>query len=202
MKIFKILFITTFIFILLNTLTFGSYNELDARITISQDVLNKFLLAIGEVKSASSFNISGVKGEYTWIVKNPKITLSQNRARFQSEVSISLKFPPINYTTPAYGDVSIKYNPEDNKIYIKVEKVAFEVSFNILGKKIFVGEVDISKFYQISFTFPGPKPFEAVSEVNMPDGSKRKIKIESSPNLIIDEGKIIVGSSINFTPIK
>ncbi len=202
MKVLKLLFLLVFIFILSNTLTFGNYNEPDASISISQDILNKFLLTIGEVKSSSTFNISGVKGEYSWIVKNPKIILSKDKARFQSEVSISLKFPPINYTTPAYGDVSIKYNPEDNKIYIKVEKVAFEVSFNILGKKIFVGEVDISKFYQISFTFPGPKPFETVSEVNMPDGSKRKIKIESIPNLIIDEGKIIVGSNINFTPLK
>lgn len=202
MKIYKLLFFLLILFIFLNTLSFGTYHEPDASIAISQETLNKFLSAIGEVKSNGSFNISGVKGDYTWIVKNPKIIISKDKARFQAEVSVSLKLPPISYSTPAYGDVSIKYNPDDNKIYVKVEKVAFEISFNILGRKITVGEVDISKFYQISFTFPGPKPFEAISEVNMPDGSKKKIRIESIPILTLDDGKIIVGSTINFTPIK
>lgn len=202
MRALKILSFFIILFILLNVLSFGIYQEPDASIVISQETLNKFLSAIGEVKSSGSFNISGVKGNYTWIVKNPKITISKDKARFQAEVSVSLKLPPISYSTPAYGDVSIRYNSEDNKIYVKVEKVAFEISFNILGRKITVGEVDISKFYQISFTFPGPKPFEAISEVNMPDGSKKKIRIESLPILNLDDGKIIVGSTINFTPIK
>lgn len=202
MKIYKLLFFLLILFIFLNALSFGTYQEPDASIVISQETLNKFLLAIGEVKSSGSFNISGVKGDYTWIVKNPKIIISKDKARFQAEVSVSLKLPPLSYSTPAYGDVSIKYNPDDNKIYVKVEKVAFEISFNILGRKITVGEVDISKFYQISFTFPGPKPFEAISEVNMPDGGKKKIRIESIPILSLDDRRIIVGSTINFTPIK
>lgn len=202
MKDYKKIFFFVIFFFFLNTISLSTYREPDASIVISQETLNKFLLAIGEIKNSGSFNISGIKGDYNWIVKNPKIIISKDRARFQADILISLKLPPISYSTPAYGDVSIKYSPEDNKIYVKVEKVAFEISFNILGNKITVGEVDISKFYQISFTFPGPKPFESISEVSMPDGSKKKIKIESIPIITLDDGKIIVGSTINFNPIK
>jgi len=189
-------------FFLLNVLSFADFSEPDASIVISQNTLNKFLNVIGEVKKSDKFNISGVKGEYTWIVRNPRIILSKDKARFQADVTVSLKMPPLSYSTPAYGEVSIKYDHENNKINIKVEKVAFEVAFNILGKKIVIGEVDLSKIYQIAFTFPGPKPFESFAEVNMPDGNKKKIKIDTIPILMLDEGKIIVGTQVNYTSLE
>ncbi len=189
-------------FFLLNGFSYADFSEPDASIVISQNTLNKFLNVIGEVKKSDKFDISGIKGEYTWIVKNPRVILSKDRARFQADVTVSLKMPPLSYSTPAYGEVSIKYDHENNKINIKVEKVAFEVAFNILGRKIVVGEVDLSKIYQIAFTFPGPKPFESFTEVSMPDGSKKKIKIDTIPILMLDEGKIIVGTQVNYTSLE
>lgn len=177
-------------------------NEADASIVIRQDTLNKFLATIGEVKKSDTFSIVGIKGEYTWIVKNPKIILTDGRALFQADVTVSFKTLPVNYSTPAYGEVSVRYDSNENRINIKVERVAFEVAFNILGKKVVVGEVDISKIYQIAFSFPGPKPFESLVEVNMPDGSRRKIKVESIPVLAIKEGEVVVGSEIRFIPIQ
>ncbi|MCX7721147.1 MAG: hypothetical protein N2Z64_07700 [Dictyoglomus thermophilum] len=197
----KVIFLLSFVvfFVFLNVLSYANYSEPDASIVISQSTLNKFLNVIGEVKKTDNFNISGIKGEYTWIVRNPRIILSKDKARFQADVTISLKMPPLSYSTPAYGEVSVKYDHGNNKINIKVEKVAFEVVFNILGRKIVVGEVDLSKIYQIAFTFPGPKPFESFTEVNMPDGSKKKIKIDTIPVLMLDEGKIVVGTQLNYT---
>lgn len=197
----KLTFLLSFVvfFVFLNVLSYADYSEPDASIIISQNTLNKFLDVIGEVKKTDKFNISGIRGEYTWIVRNPRIILSKDKARFQADVTVSLKMPPLSYSTPAYGEVSIKYDHGNNKINIKVEKVAFEVAFNILGRKIVVGEVDLSKIYQIAFTFPGPKPFESFTEVNMPDGSKKKIKIDTIPVLMLDEGKIVVGTQLNYT---
>ncbi len=197
----KLTFLLRFVvfFVFLNVLSYADYSEPDASIIISQNTLNKFLDVIGEVKKTDKFNISGIRGEYTWIVRNPRIILSKDKARFQADVTVSLKMPPLSYSTPAYGEVSVKYDHGNNKINIKVEKVAFEVAFNILGRKIVVGEVDLSKIYQIAFTFPGPKPFESFTEVNMPDGSKKKIKIDTIPVLMLDEGKIVVGTQLNYT---
>ncbi|MGC8931050.1 MAG: hypothetical protein ACP5K6_05875 [Dictyoglomus sp.] len=199
----RLIFILSFFisFSFLNVFSFADFSEPDASIVISQNTLNKFLNVIGEVEKSDKFNISGVKGEYTWIVRNPRIILRKDKARFQADVTVSLKMPPLSYSTPAYGEVSIKYDHENNKINIKVEKVAFEVAFNILGKKIALGEVDLSKIYQIAFTFPGPKPFESFTEVSMPDGSKKKIRIDTIPVLMLDEGKIIVGTQVNYSSL-
>lgn len=199
----KILRISIFVFFLvLNIFSIARADEPDASIVISQDTLNKFLTAIGEVRKTDTFSILGLKGEYTWIVKNPRIVLKPGKAQFLADVTVSIKTPSVNYSVPAYGEVSIKYIPGENRINIKVERVAFEVAFSILGKKVVVGEVDISKIYQIAFSFPGPKPFESLVEVTLPDGSKRKIRLESVPVLTVEEGKIVVGSEINYIPVE
>jgi hypothetical protein len=201
MKILRIFLLTIFILTFMSVFSF-SQNEADASIVISQDTLNKFLSAIGEIKRTENFNVAGIKSDYTWIVRNPRIILDDSKARFEADVSVSIKFPSVSYTTPAYGEVLVKYLENENKIYIKVDKVAFEVAFSILGKKVRVGEIDISKIYQIAFTFPGPKPFESMVSVNMPDGSIKMIKIETIPVLMIEKGKIVVGSQINYLPVK
>ncbi len=201
MKILRIFLLTIFILTFMSVFSF-SQNEADASIVISQDTLNKFLSAIGEIKRTENFNVAGIKSDYTWIVRNPRIILDDSKARFEADVSVSIKFPSVSYTTRAYGEVLVKYLENENKIYIKVDKVAFEVAFSILGKKVRVGEIDISKIYQIAFTFPGPKPFESMVSVNMPDGSIKMIKIETIPVLMIEKGKIVVGSQINYLPVK
>jgi len=202
MKILKILLLSIFILILSSVLSFSQNRDADVSIIITQETLNKFLSAIGEIKRTENFNVAGIKSEYTWIVRNPRIILDDSKARFEADVSVSIKFPSVNYTTPAYGEVSIRYFENENRIQINVEKVSFEIAFSILGKKIKVGEVDISKIYQIAFTFPGPKPFESMVSVNMPDGSIKMIKIETIPVLMIEKGKIVVGSQINYLPVK
>ncbi|HOJ93376.1 MAG TPA: hypothetical protein PKW23_06955 [Dictyoglomaceae bacterium] len=202
MKTLRSILTILFILVLLSIPSVAQVNEPDASIVISQDALNKFLLVVGEVKKTDNFSILGIKGEYTWMVKNPRINLTSGKAQFLADVTVSIKNPSLTYSVPAHGDVSIRYDLSENKINIKVEKVAFDVAFTILGKKITVGEVDLSKIYQIAFSFPGPKPFETTTEVSLPDGSRKKIRIESIPVLTIDEGKIVVGSQINYIPVE
>ncbi|MCX7820912.1 MAG: hypothetical protein N2258_04475 [Brevinematales bacterium] len=195
MKIFGYLLCFVFSFNLL-------FCEADASIVIREHTLNKFLAAIGDIEKSEPFNVSGIKGEFHWLVQNPKLVLTPNRAKFQADVTVSLKTPKLSYSTPAYGEVSVIYDSVSNRINVKVEKVAFEVAFTIFGKRIKITEVDISRFYRIAFAFPGPKPFESSVDVTMPDDSKKKIKIEAKPVLAIEEGKIVVGSEMVYTPIK
>ncbi len=61
--------------------------------------------------------------------------------------------------------------------------------------------MDISRIYQIAFSFPGPKPFESLIEVGLPDGGKKKIRLESIPVLTVEDGNIVVGSEINYIPV-
>lgn len=190
-----------FLFIFLFGFNF-LFSEADASIVIRENTLNKFLAAIGDIEKSEPFNVSGIKGEFHWLVQNPKLVLTSGKARFQADVTVSLKSPKLSYSTPAYGEVSVIYDNVSNRINVKVEKVAFDVVFTIFGKRIKITEVDISRFYRIAFAFPGPKPFESSVDVTMPDDSKKKIKIEARPVLAIEEGKIVVGSEMVYTPIK
>ncbi len=172
----------------------------DVSIVIGEQTLNKFLSAIGVIEKVESFNVSGISGKYKWTVENAKIKLLPNKARFEANVTVSFLGTPVQYSTPAYGEVSILYDHDANKINIKVNKVAFDVTFNLMGRNVKITEVDISKFYQIAFSFSGPKPFEAEVSAPMPDGSQKSIKIESVPVLSIQEGKIVVGVGLNYIP--
>ncbi|URA09110.1 hypothetical protein [Thermospira aquatica] len=176
--------------------------EADASIILHQSTLNKFLQAVGPVQKTESFSIGSIRGQYRWLVQNPRLILVPGRARFEADVTVSLVSPSLRYSTPAYGEVSVVYDSVSNRINIKVEKVAFEVAFTLMGKRIRIAEIDISRFYQIAFGFPGPKPFEAVVDVAMPDGSKRPIKIETKPVLAIENERIVVGSELVYTPMR
>ncbi len=178
------------------------FPEADASIVIRQHSLNKFLAAIGDIEKTEPFNVSGIKGEFHWLVQNPRLKLQPNKAKFEADVTVSLKSPRLSYSTPAYGEVSVVYDNVSNRINIKVEKVAFEVAFTLFGKRVKITEVDISRFYRIEFAFPGPKPFETSVDVSMPDNSKKKIKIEAKPVLTIEDEKIVVGSEMVYTPVK
>lgn len=187
-----------FLFIFVQVL----FGQADASIILHQNTLNKFLAAIGPIQKTESFTIGGIKGEYRWLVENPALKLLPGKAQFEANVTVSLVSPSLSYKTPAYGQVSVVYDSVSNRINIKVEKVAFEVAFTLMGKRIRVAEVDISRFYQIAFAFPGPKPFEAIVDVSMPDGSKKPIKIETKPVLGIENERIIVGSELVYTPMR
>jgi len=178
------------------------WGEADASIILGEGTLNKFLVAVGPVQKTENFAIGGIKGQYRWVVSNPRLRILPGKARFEADVTVSLVSPSLSYSTPAYGEVSVVYDALSNRINIKVEKVAFEVAFTLLGKRIRVAEVDISRFYQIAFGFPGPKPFEAVVDVAMPDNSKKSIKIETKPVLSLETGRIVVGSELVYTPIR
>jgi len=130
----------------------------DAVVIVRQSTLNGFFDAVGPVSGKAPYNVLGMKGEYTGTVKNARIQLKPNAADFTADASV--KVGPFEYGSVANGDVEIKYHQETNRISVKVLKASFEVYTKFFGKKIHLGDVDISKFYRPEFEFVGPQPVQ------------------------------------------
>lgn len=174
----------------------------DASIQISQGTLNKFLTAIGDLSNTEKFSILGLSGTYTWLVQNPQIILTSGKAQFTGDVTITINPGNIVTKSKANGEVSVSYDQNTNKIQIRVTKAIVEIRTKILGNMTKIAEIDLAKYYQIAFDFPGPKPFEKLVDVKMPDGSIKKIQIDFIPVLTLSEGSIIVGSELRYTAVK
>ena len=177
----------------------GAFAQPDATVIVHQSTLNGFLNAIGPVSGESDFKVAGAKGKYTWTVKNAKINLMPDAAKFTADASI--KVAGFKYNSKAKGDVAVKYNQEANLISVKVKKASFEVYTKIFGKKIHIADVDISKVYKPEFQFAGPQPVQDSVEVVMPDESIKIIDISmKDANMKLAEQKIVVTSNLEFVP--
>ena len=177
----------------------GTLAQPDATVIVHQSTLNGFMNAIGPVSGKDDFNVAGAKGSYTWTVKNAKINLMPDAAKFTADASI--KVAGFKYNSKAKGDVAVKYNQEANLISVKVKKASFEVYTKIFGKKIHIADVDISKVYKPEFQFAGPQPVQDSVEVVMPDESIKIIDISmKDANMKLAEQKIVVTSNLEFVP--
>jgi len=191
-----LLLVFTFTFI-----SFESSSKADASITISEGTLNKFLIAIGDLTNTEKFSVLGLSGTYTWLVQNPQIRLIDGKAKFTGDVTITINPGNIVTKSKADGEVSVNYDINTNKIQIRVTKAIVEIRTKILNNMVKIAEIDLAKYYQIAFDFPGPKPFENSVDVKMPDGKVKKIKIDFIPVLTIVDGAVVVGSELRYTPI-
>jgi hypothetical protein len=170
----------------------------DAMVVINQSTLNGFLDAVGPVSGKDKFNILGMKEEYTWTVKNARIEIQQNQAKFVADASV--KVGPFSYGSVANGDVEIKYHPESNRISVKVLTASFEVYSKIFGKKIHITDVDVSKFYRPEFEFAGPQPIQPSVLVNLPGNQSKTIYITlANQNLRLEQNRIVVSSNLRFS---
>ncbi len=190
-----------FIFILVFA-GFQTSSSADASIQISEGTLNKFLVAVGDLTNTEKFSVLGLSGSYTWLVQNPRISLQQGKAKFTGDVTITINPGNIVTKSTADGEVDVKYNIDTNKIQIRVTKAIVEIKAKIMGNMVKIAEIDIAKYYQIAFDFPGPKPFEKYVDVKMPNNSIKKIQIDFIPVLTITNGYIILGSELRYTPVK
>ncbi len=170
----------------------------DAIVIINQNTLNGFLNAVGPISGKDQYNVVGVKGNYTWTLKNARIELMPNQARFIADASVNAG--PFSYGSVASGDVEVKYNQETNRISVKVLKAEFEVYTKIFGKKIHITNVDAARFYKPEFEFAGPQPVQPSVNVNLPNGTSKTIYIAPvSQNLKVDREQIVVTSLLKFS---
>ena len=62
--------------------------------------------------------------------------------------------------------------------------------------------IDLSKYYNPTFEFPGPTLNQKSIEIDKPDGSKKIINIRmKNQNLVVENGKITVYSDVKFSEL-
>lgn len=169
-------------------------------VSIDQSMLNSFFNAIGEVKGKGSTKVIGKKVKYNWKVKNPRITIEPGAAIFKADVQI--KSGKIKSTPKATSKLDISYIKEKNLIKIKTKKIKVDLKLNLFGKKVKLATIDLSKYYNPTFEFPGPTLNQKSIEIGKPDGSKKTLNIRmENQNLVVENGKITVYSDVKFSDL-
>ena len=169
-------------------------------VSIDQSMLNNFFNAIGEVKGKGSTKVLGKNVKYNWKVKNPRITIEPGAAIFKADVQI--KSGKIKSTPKATSKLDISYVKEKNLIKIKTKKIKVDLKLNLFGKKVKLATIDLSKYYNPTFEFPGPTLNQKSIEIDKPDGSKKTLNIGmENQNLVVENGKITVYSDVKFSDL-
>ena len=169
-------------------------------VSIDQSMLNNFFNAIGEVKGKGSTKVLGKKVKYNWKVKNPRITIEPGAAIFKADVQI--KSGKMKSTPKATSKLDISYLKEKNLIKIKTKKIKVDLKLNLFGKKVKLATIDLSKYYNPTFEFPGPTLNQKSIEIDKPDGSKKTLNIGmENQNLFVENGKITVYSDVKFSDL-
>lgn len=170
--------------------------DYDAVVVINESTLNKFLQAIGPITGGGTFNNG--RSSYTWTVTNPVIRISKGGSAFTADANIRSGL--LDYGTNAKGDVDVHYDQVKNVISVKIRKASFEIALDLFGNRIHIADIDISAFYRPKFEFPGPKPLQSNLEIDMPNKGTKPIQIKTVvKNLVIEPGRIIVGSNFVFS---
>lgn len=165
----------------------------DATVVIHQQMLSKFLESIGDVSGVQ--RSGGV--DYEWKVKNPKIIILKDKAEFKADVQ--LKTTLLNYVTPAYGDVEIVYDPTPNLILVKVKNAFFDLYIDLFGKRMKLGEINLSRFYKAEFKFSGPKIVQTEIDLALPNGHKKMLINATNRKLSLEPEKIMVTTDFIFS---
>ena len=170
----------------------------DATVIIHQNMLNAFLDAVGPVSGTKDFNFLSVKGKYTWTLSNARIELLPGHAKFLADANI--KAGPVSYSSPAVGNVGVRYDPRENRIKISIEHAVFEVYTKIFGRKIHIANVDAAEFYHPRFEFSGPRPVDTSVRVRLPDDREKMLYIiPVSQEMRIEDRAIVVTSHMVFS---
>ena len=167
-----------------------------ATVTLHESMINNFFKAIGPVTGKGEK--SGIK--YTWVVEDARVNVEPGTAAFEAKVKLDAGI----YKTVenAKGKVSIEYVKETNRMRVRVEEAIVKLSIKLLGKHIQIGSIDIAKYYRPTFEFAGPQPIQKEVEVELPDGTKKKIQITTkNENLVLEKDQVSVYSELVFTPM-
>jgi len=165
----------------------------DATVVIHQQMLSKFLESIGDVSGVQ--RSGGI--DYEWKVKNPKIVILKDKAEFKADVQLKTK--GLNYLTPAYGDVEILYDPTPNLILVKVKNAFFDLYVDLFGKRMKLGEINLSTFYKAEFKFSGPKIVQTEIDLALPNGHKKMLIDATNRKLSLEPEKIMVTTDFVFS---
>ena len=168
-------------------------------VSINESMLNNFFQSIGDVSGQGSTKVLGKEVKYNWKVIDPKVVIEPGSATFKANVQI--KSGKIQSTPKATSQLDISYVKEENLIKIKTNKIKVDLMLTLFGKKVKLATLDLSRFYKPAFEFPGPTLNQKNIEIEMPDGTKKVLNINTdNHNLVLEQGIITVYSDIIFSP--
>ena len=168
-------------------------------VSINESMLNNFFQSIGDVSGQGSTKVLGKEVKYNWKVIDPKVIIEPGSATFKANVQI--KSGIIKSTPKATGKLDISYVKEENLIKIKTKIIKVDLMLKLFGKKVKLATVDLSRYYKPTFEFPGPTLNQKNIEIEMPNGTKKVLNINTdNHNLVLEQGIITVYSDIIFSP--
>ncbi len=161
-------------------LVFSGYlkaqNYTDFSFILNEKAVNKIFAVIGEISGKNEYEVLMVKGEYTWIVSNPKINLLPDSSDFTCDAKVHVG--PFSYKSKVIGNVKIRYDTKTNEISIKITRAIFELYTVILGNKIHIKDIHLEDYFKDPFVFEGPKSFATDMQFTMPDSTLKKIYVQ------------------------
>ena len=168
-------------------------------VSINESMLNNFFQSIGDVSGQGSTKVLGKEVKYNWKVIDPKVIIEPGSATFTANIQI--KSGKIKSTPKATSKLDISYVKEENLIKIKTKKIKVDLMLKLFGQKVKLATVDLSRYYNPTFEFPGPTLNQKKIEIEMPDGTKKVLNIYTdNHNLVLEQGIITVYSDIIFSP--
>lgn len=191
----RLLYLLSLVFIFHSGL-FAQKNS-DFTIVINESTLNKLFTAIGPLTGTNVYKIGFIGGVYNWTMKNARIELIKDSARFVTDVDVEAG--PLKYSTPVPGKVAIKYDAQKNKINVLVTDAVFEIYTRILGKKFHIKNIQLAEYFTSPFVFDGPANMETDMDFTLPDGTIKKIYTKTENcKLSIEPHQIILNSQLSF----
>jgi hypothetical protein len=176
----------------------------DLQVVINEEMLNKAFTALGPIKGKEPYQVLFVKDSFTWVLVNPQLHLHPGHAEFTTDVNVITK--GLMYSTPCTGDVSIWYDRVKNLINVKITKCVVEIYTKVMGTKYHLKDLDLADHFTDPFTFEGPTSTSSDMDMEMPDGSVRKLYMTTTDcDLSVQEKQIVVPCELSFSltpPVK
>ena len=194
-----------FILFIILSVNFSAFTQRsqknDLIVSLREEVLNKMIAALGEIKGSSDYSVAFVKGKYYWFLQDPKIQLIPDSAVFTTDAKV--KVGNTEYTDKVKGKVAIKYNESTNQIAVKIIDAVFEVYTEILGAKFSIKKIQLADYFTAPFIFEGPMTMNTDMEFTMPDDTKKILSARPSAcDVKIGFKEIVVSTELGFKEIK
>ncbi|MBC8343098.1 MAG: hypothetical protein ISR55_06715 [Bacteroidetes bacterium] len=191
----KLRLLTTLIISFMMMNLTGYAQKSDLTISISDQMINKVLAAVGSISDEDEYQLLMIKGKYSWLVENTRIKLEENKALFVADVKV--KAGPIKYEDRVSGLLDVTYNPKTNKLELKLTHAYLDIKTKIFGKEKIITTVDLANYYKAPFVFDGPIDYQEVFEIEMPDKTVKKLKtVVERCNINVKPGVIQMKSII------
>ena len=169
----------------------------DLTVNIQQSLLNKMLLAMGEIKGTSAYSFMFMDGTYDWTLINPQFNIHPGRVDFVTDVKVSVA--KYNYLIHVTGNAEACYEPTTNLIYVEITDASFPLNIMFMGKLRHLWDVDLAQYFETPFTFEGPLTIGTEFVFPMPDNTTRILFAHPvNCGVKIAEKQIIVPAEMEF----